>query len=112
MATKTKKETIEEETKVEETKVEETVENKNDDPEELVDIILPKTKDVKDDVTVWVNERSWTIQRGHHVQVPLCCALQIMHQERMENEAIAFEEFAQGASARHASEVMAGLRNN
>ena len=42
--------------------------------EELVTIKLPMTKDLKDDVFVRVNQRTWQIQRGVKVEVPRCVA--------------------------------------
>ena len=38
--------------------------------EKMVKIRLPRERDDKSPVTVWVNERSWVIQRGEEVEVP------------------------------------------
>lgn len=76
-----------------------------DPMEELVDVFIPKDRNNPGDVTVWVNERSWTIQRGVHVKIPRCAALQIEHSERMKDEALEFETAAQNAAAEHAREL-------
>ena len=62
--------------------------------EKLVKVRIPKTKDNQGDVFVSVNDRTWLIQRGKEVDVPECVAEVLLHQQRMEEEALAFEEEA------------------
>lgn len=76
-----------------------------DPMEELVDVYIPKDRNDPSDVTVWVNERSWTIQRGVHVKIPRCAAEQLEHSERMKDQALAFMELAQNAASQHAREL-------
>ena len=65
----------------------ETVKN-----EKTVRIRLPKTKEMSDDVRVWVNRRSWQIQRGKEVEVPECVAEVLRHREEMEEVSMIFSE--------------------
>ena len=60
--------------------------------ETLVKIRLPKTKDEKAPVPVWVNDRSWLIERGVTVEVPKCVAEVLRHREEMLEVGIAFDE--------------------
>ncbi len=60
--------------------------------EKMVTIKLPLTKELKDDVFVSVNNRTWLIQRGKQVQVPACVAEVLRHSEEMAEEAMRFEE--------------------
>lgn len=62
--------------------------------EKLVKVRIPKTKEQQDDVFVSVNNRTWQIMRGVEVEVPECVAEQLMHQQEMLEEAMAFEEEA------------------
>lgn len=85
---KTKDKTITEET------VEETVEETAEDigAEKPVKIRLPKTMDEKAPVPVWVNDRSWLIERGVTVEVPECVAEVLRHREEMLEECLAYDE--------------------
>ena len=56
-----------------------------------VTIRLPKTKELRDDVFVSVNQRSWLIRRGETVEVPTCVAEVLQHSEDMAQEALAYE---------------------
>ena len=71
---------------------------KNTTPEEvtekLVKIRIPKTKENQDDVFVSVNDRTWQIKRGVEVEVPECVAEVLLHQQEMEEIALAYEEEA------------------
>lgn len=58
--------------------------------EKTVRIRLPKTKDMANDVPVWVNNRSWVIKRGVEVEVPECVAEVLRHKEEMEEIAMNF----------------------
>lgn len=62
--------------------------------EKTVKIRIPKTKKDQDDVFVSVNDRTWQIQRGKEVEVPECVAEVLLHQQEMEEIAMAFEEEA------------------
>jgi hypothetical protein len=62
----------------------------NTNKEKTVKIRLPKTKDLTDDVRVWINTRSWTIKRGVEVEVPECVAECLRHKEEMEEYAMNF----------------------
>ena len=62
--------------------------------EKLVKVRIPKTKDNQDDVFVSVNDRTWQIQRGKEVEVPECVAEVLLHQQEMEEIALAYEEEA------------------
>lgn len=62
--------------------------------EKKVKIRIPKTKENQDDVFVSVNNDTWLIKRGVEVEVPPCVAEVLMHQQEMEEEAMAFEEAA------------------
>ena len=50
--------------------------------EKTVKIRLPITREERAPVTVWVNERSWIIQRGQEVEVPACVA-EVLENSRM-----------------------------
>lgn len=60
--------------------------------EKRVKIRLPKTKDEKAPVPVWVNDRSWLIERGVTVEVPECVAEVLRHREEMLEECLAYDE--------------------
>ena len=80
------------------TKATKPEEVKNTTPEEvkekLVKIRIPKTKENQDDVYVSVNDRNWQIKRGVEVEVPECVAEVLLHQQEMEEIALAYEEEA------------------
>ena len=60
--------------------------------EELVTIKLPRTKDLKDDVFVRVNQRTWQIQRGVKVEVPRCVAEVLENAEEAERASMLYQE--------------------
>ena len=60
--------------------------------EELVTIKLPMTKDLKDDVFVRVNQRTWQIQRGVKVEVPRCVAEVLENAEEAERASMLYQE--------------------
>ena len=60
--------------------------------EELVTIKLPMTKDMKDDVFVRVNQRTWQIQRGVRVDVPRCVAEVLENAEEAERVSMLYQE--------------------
>ena len=62
--------------------------------EKLVKVRIPKTKENQDDVYVSVNDRNWQIKRGVEVEVPECVAEVLLHQQEMEEIALAYEEEA------------------
>lgn len=59
--------------------------------EQNVQIRLPKTKELQGDVFVSVNQRTWLIQRGVTVEVPLCVAEVLRNSEAMAEEALRFD---------------------
>ena len=76
-------------------KPEEVVENKPEEVvEKLVKVRIPKTKENQDDVYVSVNDRNWQIKRGVEVEVPECVSEVLLHQQEMEEIALAYEEEA------------------
>ena len=82
------------------TKKNENIEEvKNEVPAEtgpkMVKIKLPKTKELKDDVFVSVNFRTYQIQRGVEVEVPDFVAEVLRHQEEMLEEIMLFEDAVQ-----------------
>lgn len=58
----------------------------------MVKIKLPKTKELKDDVFVSVNFRTYQIQRGVEVEVPDFVAEVLENQQKMLEEIMLFEE--------------------
>ena len=60
--------------------------------EKMVKIRLPKTKANEDDERVWVNKRSWQIQRGVEVEVPECVAEVLRHKEEALEDIMRFNE--------------------
>lgn len=60
--------------------------------EETVKIRLPITREERAPVTVWVNERSWIIQRGQEVEVPACVAEVLRNKEMMLEYGIAYDD--------------------
>lgn len=63
--------------------------------EETVKIKLPRDRKDEGDVFVSVNERTWLIKRGVEVEVPVCVAEVLEHQEQMQEEAYNFESEVQ-----------------
>ena len=63
--------------------------------EKMVKVRLPLTKELKDDVFVRVNERTWLIKRGVEVEIPKCAAEVLHNSEVQMLEAIEFENQAQ-----------------
>lgn len=61
----------------------------------MVKIKIPKTKELKEDVFVSVNFRTYQIQRGVEVEVPEFVKEVLEHQEEMLQEIMLFEEKAQ-----------------
>lgn len=62
--------------------------------EKLVKFRILKTKENQDDVFVSVNDRTWQIKRGVDVEIPECVYEVLMHQQRMEEIALEYEEAA------------------
>lgn len=60
--------------------------------EKMVRIRLPITREENAPVPVWVNDRSWLIQRGQEVEVPECVAEVLRHREMMQEVCIAYDE--------------------
>ena len=60
-----------------------------------VTIRIPRTSKEEDDVFVSVNQRTWLIKRGVEVDVPICVADVLKHQENMLSEVYEFEVGAQ-----------------
>lgn len=60
--------------------------------EKTVKIRLPITKDMKDDVFVSVNARTWQIQRGKEIEAPECVAEVLRNQEIQLEQAMLFHE--------------------
>ena len=70
----------------------ETKENKQaETKEKMVKVKIPRTRKDQEDVDVFVNMRSWRIQRGVEVEVPECAAEVLKHQEEMLDEIMEFE---------------------
>ena len=67
--------------------------------EPLVTIKLPITRTEKEDKWVSVNGKSMQIKRGVEVEVPLCIAKALEHQEKMLIEAMEFEATAMGKAS-------------
>lgn len=85
-----KKEEIKEQTEEVNVQVEE-------DPEELLDIIIPMTREHKEDVFIRVNERTWQVQRGKQVKLPRCAVKVVQQAEQALADMLAFEEkYAKG----------------
>ena len=59
--------------------------------EQLVQIKLPKTRELQEDVFVSVNQRNWLIRRGVTVEVPACVAEVLQHAETMAEEALRYD---------------------
>lgn len=67
--------------------------------EPLVTIKLPITRNEKEDKWVSVNGKSMQIKRGVEVEVPLCIAKALEHQEKMLIEAMEYEATAMGKAS-------------
>ena len=79
-----------------EEKTQDIQEEKQLDPmEEKVMIRLPLDRYNKKDVFVGINGRTWQIQRGVNVMVPVAVKEVLETSERMENEALEYEAAAQ-----------------
>ena len=63
--------------------------------EKTVKIRLPLTKEMKDDVFVSVNARTWQIQRGKEIEVPECVAEVLRNQELQLEQAMIFNDSVQ-----------------
>lgn len=59
--------------------------------EKKVKIRLPLTREMKDDVFVGVNGKTWLIRRGEEVTVPACVARVLERREAMLSQAMEFE---------------------
>ena len=60
--------------------------------EEYVTVRIPLDRNEGGDKVVWVNDRRFIIKRGVAVDVPLCVAEQLEHEERMFNARIEYEQ--------------------
>lgn len=67
--------------------------------EPLVTIKLPITRNEKEDKWVSVNGKSMQIKRGVEVEVPLCVAKALEHQEKMLIEAMEYEAAIMGKAS-------------
>ena len=67
--------------------------------EPLVTIKLPITRNEKEDKWVSVNGKSMQIKRGVEVEVPLCIAKALEHQEKMLIEAMEYEAAIMGKAS-------------
>lgn len=72
----------------------ETTKKETTKKEKMVKIRLPITKDMKDDVFVSVNDRTWLIQRGREIEVPECVAEVLRNQELQLEQAMLFHDTA------------------
>ena len=69
--------------------------NETKNETKMVKIKLPKTKELKEDVFVSVNFRTYQIQRGVEVEVPDFVAEVLQNKEKMLEEILLFEEQVQ-----------------
>ena len=60
--------------------------------EQKIAIKIPKTRDTKEDVTVSINDRTFLIQRGVTVEVPLPVYYVLRNQERAQEARDAYIE--------------------
>lgn len=60
--------------------------------EKMVKIRLPITREERAPVPVWVNERSWVIQRGQEVEVPECVAEVLRNRDMMLEYGIVYDD--------------------
>jgi hypothetical protein len=67
--------------------------------EPLVTIKLPITRTEKEDKFVAVNGKTMQIKRGVEVEVPLCIAKALEHQEKMLIEAMEYEAAVMGKAS-------------
>ena len=67
--------------------------------EPTVTIKLPITRNEKEDKWVCVNGKSMQIKRGVDVEVPLCIAKALEHQEKMLIEAMEYEAAVMGKAS-------------
>lgn len=67
--------------------------------EPLVTVKLPITRTEKEDKWVAVNGKSIQIKRGVEVEIPLCIAKVLEHQETMLMEAMEYEATAMGKAS-------------
>lgn len=65
------------------------------DPCRMVKIVLPKTRELRDDVFVSVNNYTCVIKRGVEVKVPYFVKEVLDHSEEMEAKRLDFEEKVQ-----------------
>ena len=65
------------------------------DPRGMVKILLPKTRELRDDVFVSVNNYTCVIKRGEEVKVPYFVKEVLDHSEEMAAKRMAFEEKVQ-----------------
>ena len=63
----------------------------NTKKEQTVRVRLPRTRELKDDVFVSVNQRTWLIRRGEEVELPLCAAEVLRNSEAMAEEALRYD---------------------
>lgn len=82
-----------------ETKTTKTKKSKLFPNEPLVTIKLPITRTEKEDKWVAVNGKPMQIKRGIEVEVPLCIAKALEHQENMLIEAMEYEAAVQGKAS-------------
>lgn len=87
------------ETKTTEVKTTKAKKSKLFPNEPLVTIKLPVTRNEKEDKWVAVNGKSMQIKRGVEVEVPLCIAKALEHQEKMLIEAMEYEAAAMGKAS-------------
>lgn len=82
-----------------ETKTVKTKKSKLFPNEPTVTVKLPITRTEKEDKWVAVNGKSFQIKRGVEVEVPLCIAKALEHQEKMLMEAMEYEATAMGKAS-------------
>ena len=75
-----------------ETKKQETKKQEIDPAFELVELFLPNYRGASKEEYVSVNNQYWIIKRGEKVMVPRCVAAQFEHEQKMLDEALAYEE--------------------
>ena len=74
------------------TEKKDTVTKETTPKEKMVKIRLPKTRADEPDERVWVNHRSWQIQRGVDVEVPECVAEVLRNKELALEHIMLFKE--------------------
>ena len=65
------------------------------DPRRMVKIMISKTRELRDDVFVSVNNYTCVIKRGEEVEVPYFVKEVLDHSEEMAEKRMAFEEKVQ-----------------